>query len=238
MPNELVKYQPMDIKTITTLADVFVKSGRFATEKSVAQAAVKILAGQELGLGPVQSMTNIDVISGKIALSAGLLASLIKSSGKYDYRVVETDNKHCKLEFFENDQSLGFSEFTEADAKQAGLLGKDNWSKYPSDMYFARALTRGKRRFCPDVGGGPVYTQEELQMGVDDNDDLRDMDWDTFVELIRANIKAEITAEDVKNDLKGAGFGWTTSSKRAMYDYIETKYGDDIVDGSVTVLTD
>ena len=47
------------------------------------------------------------------------------------------------------------------DATQARLSG-DNWSKYPKNMLFARALTNGAKWYTPDVFGGAIYEPEEL----------------------------------------------------------------------------
>lgn len=56
------------------------------------------------------------------------------------------------------------------EAQEAGLLGKDNWKKYASDMLFARAISRGAKRYTPGIfGGSPVYTPDEL--GVDTDED-------------------------------------------------------------------
>jgi hypothetical protein len=55
------------------------------------------------------------------------------------------------------------------EAQAAGLTGKDNWKKYPSDMLFARAISRGARRFAPGIfGGSPVYTPDEMGVEVDE----------------------------------------------------------------------
>jgi hypothetical protein len=65
---------------------------------------------------------------------------------------------------------VGASSFTIQEAQEAGLLGKDNWKKYPSDMLFARAISRGAKRFAPGIfGGTAVYTADE--MGVDHDED-------------------------------------------------------------------
>ena len=61
----------------------------------------------------------------------------------------------------------GEASFAEADAKRAGLAGKDNYVGYPSDMYFNRALARAQRRYAPDVFSQPVYTPEEMGMATD-----------------------------------------------------------------------
>ena len=56
---------------------------------------------------------------------------------------------------------VGEVEFTVEDAKRAGLTGKDNWRKYPSDMLWARMISRAKRRVAPDVCMG-AYVEGEI----------------------------------------------------------------------------
>jgi hypothetical protein len=69
------------------LPKAFAESGMFTDVKSAAQAIVKIQAGQEIGIPPFASMTGIHIIQGKPTIGAGLIASRVKGSGKYDYRV-------------------------------------------------------------------------------------------------------------------------------------------------------
>lgn len=145
-------------------------SGFFADATHEAQAAVKVLFGLELGFTPGASMTGVHIIEGKPTLSANLQAQALRRSGRYDYRVVEHDNEHCILEFFEIVQgkraSLGTTEFTLDDADRAGLLGRGGrmWEKYPRNMLFSRALTNGIGWFCPDAFDvGKVYTADELK---------------------------------------------------------------------------
>jgi hypothetical protein len=152
----------MPLADIAQWADVFVKSGMFKDAKSVAQAIVKIQAGQELGLPPFAAMRGFDVIEGKPAPNAGLTAALIKRSGRYGYNVTRSDATACVLEWTEGGRVIGETAFTMDEAKAAGLAGRGPWKAYPQDMLFARALTRGARRFCADVFMGSVYTPEEL----------------------------------------------------------------------------
>ena len=56
-------------------------------EQAIAQLATKILAGQEMGYGPFASVQGIHVIQGKPTMSANLMASAVKNSARYDYRV-------------------------------------------------------------------------------------------------------------------------------------------------------
>ena len=143
-------------------------------ELAVAQLATKILAGREMGYGPFASVQGIHVIQGKPVISANLMAAAVKRSGRYDYRVRRLDNDGCEVEFFQRNgdklESVGKSAFTRDDAKAAGLLSKDNWSKFARNMFFARALSNGIRWFCPDVfDGSAAYTPDEL--GIDEDAD-------------------------------------------------------------------
>jgi hypothetical protein len=144
-------------------AKSMVASGFFQDSKQLAQAVVKILAGQELGFGPFASMTGVNIIQNKPVLAANLMAAAVKRQGKYNYRVVEMTDTGCELAFFEAGQEVGRSIFNKADAEKAGLLQKDNWRKYPRNMYFARALSNGQKWYAPDVfNGATVYTPDEL----------------------------------------------------------------------------
>ena len=169
-------------------------SGFFPDSKSAAQAIVKILAGQELGFGPFASMTGVNIIQGKPTLGANLLAAAIKRTGKYNYRVVEMTDQVCELAFFEAGQEVGRSRFTIDDAKKAGLTNKSNWTAYPRNMLFARALSNGQRWYAPDVfNGATVYTPDELGAIVNVDGEVIDIP----AEPVKAEQKAEpdITVE-------------------------------------------
>lgn len=146
-----------------SMAQVFAESGLFADTKDMAKAVVKIMAGRELGIGPIASLRGLDVINGKIVLNAGLIAALIKRSGHYDYRVQEHSDKVCRLRFLCDGQPVEpIVTFTLEDAARAGLSSKDIWKKYPRNMLFNRAISNGAKLHCPDIFSGAVYTFEEL----------------------------------------------------------------------------
>ena len=145
-------------------------SGFFQDAKQVSQAVVKILAGQELGFGPFASMTGVHIIQGRPTLAANLMAAAVKRGNKYNYRVIEANDAVCVLEWYEMGQVVGRSQYTIEEAQRAGLTSKDIWKKYTSDMLFARALSRGQKRFAPDIfEGATVYTPEEMGVNVDND---------------------------------------------------------------------
>jgi hypothetical protein len=152
----------MGLAEVQTLGALLAKSGYFSDAKDAAQACVKVLAGQELGLPPIASMMGISLIKGKVTLSANLMAALIRQHG-YDFRVERLEQDGCTLSFLAKDgKELGKSTFTAKDAQLAGIRG-DMYNKYPRNMYFARAISNGAKWFTPEIFGGvPVYSDGEL----------------------------------------------------------------------------
>lgn len=169
MSTDVEKHQPDRRRLMERdpmgLADHFYRSGYFPDLQSLSQAVVKIATGEELGLGPMTSMRGIHIIKGQPSFAANLMASRVKSSGRYDYRVKKADAESCEIQWFEHGEVVGVSEYTLGQARRAGLVKEgSNWAKTPEDMLFARAVSRGVRRFCPDVMAGvTAYVPEELE---------------------------------------------------------------------------
>jgi len=160
-PNRLARLNMRELKEV---AQVFIQSGSFTDVKQVAQAMVKIMAGAELGFSPIVSMTGVHFFNGKVSLGANLIASLIKDSGRYEYKVTEHTTEACSVHFYQKISSIKNAEiavelkslgvavrYTFQDATKAGLTGKDNWKKYPMDMLFAACIRQGARRYCADI---------------------------------------------------------------------------------------
>jgi hypothetical protein len=159
-----------NLKQITFIGKMMAQSGMFSDlQRDPAKAIVKIIAGQEMGIPPVEACRGLDIIQGQVAIGAGLMASKIKASDKYDYKVLKWDNEACLIHFFERNPETGKmefagpSEFTMADARAAALATKDNWRKWPRNMLFSRAMSNGQSIYAPDIFQvGKVYTPEEL----------------------------------------------------------------------------
>lgn len=160
MNTEIIKPNQLAVTEIVAMAKTFAESGMFNDTKQMAQAFVKIQAGQEIGIPPFAAMSGIHIIQGKPVMGAGLIASTVKGSGKYDYKVIKMDNSICSIDFFQGKEKVGTSSFTIEEAKKAGTK---NIEKYPRNMLFARAISNGVKWFCPDVFSGPVYVPEEMQ---------------------------------------------------------------------------
>jgi hypothetical protein len=165
----------------------------FTDIKSVAQAMVKISAGQEIGIPPFAAMTGIHIIQGKPTIGAGLIASRLKGSGKYDYRVVEASEKVCSIDFFQGNTKIGNSTFTIEDARKA--LTK-NIDKFPKNMLFARAISNGVKWYCPDIFSGPVYVPEEMQVVT--TEEATHIEVDTTIDEIINDIQVCVSLDEIK----------------------------------------
>ena len=151
----------MTVAEVKEWGDIFFKSGMFTDLTNMAQAMVKIKAGNELDIPPFMAMNGIHIIKGKTSLGATIQASLVQRSNAHRYQVLQLDEDVARLEFFARNadgewRSLGISEFSIQDAVNAKLAGQNGsnaamYDKYRRNMLFARALTNGMRWYTPEL---------------------------------------------------------------------------------------
>lgn len=124
-----------------------------------------ILAGRELGMGPMEALRTIDMIDGKPSPSAEWMVGKVFGAGHVIVAKEQTDQT-CTVEgirFVDGREvaRMAFT-FTLDMAKRAGLLTKSNWKNYPEAMLYWRAVSQLCRQFFPDVLKGLKYLPEEL----------------------------------------------------------------------------
>jgi hypothetical protein len=156
---QLVVHDPNESLTLQKVSEGLFASGLFPNAKNKYGAFAIVQYGRELGIPPMMSLKNINLISGQLACNAQLMLTLALQKG-ITYEVLKEGDKGATIKF-KRGTSTYESSFTEEDAKSAGLLGKDNWKKYPRDMYFWRCVAKGIRRIAPDAVMG-LYTAEEI----------------------------------------------------------------------------
>lgn len=133
-----------------------------------AAVAACILFGDELGLGPMQSLAKIDVIEGRAAPKAELARALVQGAG-HEIWFEENTSQRCTI----GGKRRGSTReervtWTMDDAKRAGLDGKQNWRKWPRAMLVARASAELCRNVFPDCLGGITLFAEEVSDDLDD----------------------------------------------------------------------
>lgn len=124
-----------------------------------------ILAGREIGLPPMQSLSQIAVIEGRPSLMAQGARTLILSRG-HELWVEESTITRCVMHARRRgEEHLHTATWTIDDAKRAGLAAKQNWTRYPRQMLWNRCTGDLARIAFADVLGGMPYLAEELQDG-------------------------------------------------------------------------
>ena len=131
-----------------------------------------ILYGRDLGISATNALQHIIVIEGKATADAQLIGMLVRRAG---HRLEDkTTDQSSTVTITRDDGSIHTVTFTMADAQRAGLVRPGGaWTKYPSAMLYARALTACARKGAQDALMGTVYTPEEVGAEIDDNGDVK-----------------------------------------------------------------
>jgi hypothetical protein len=125
-----------------------------------AAIAACILYGDEVGLGPMQSLAKIAMVDGKPTLFAEAQRGLVLSRG-HEMWIEENSNTRVTWAGRRSSSDLIIrATWTLDDAKQAGLAGKHNWKSYPRQMLSARASADLVRLLFADVTGGLAAAEE------------------------------------------------------------------------------
>lgn len=157
--NPMTEWTLLKDKATTLVKSGFLPKGIDTPEKAIAI----ILAGKEFGLPDMQSIRHLFVLDGKVSTSAEIMLALIYRSGKAETLHITPTNTGCRITTNRYGQPVHDISFTEEDAKAAGLVGKDNWRKYPRAMYRSRCVSEMSRTVYPDVVCG-LYTPDELEL--------------------------------------------------------------------------
>lgn len=119
-----------------------------------------ILYGDEVGFGPMQSLSYIAVIEGKPTLSAEAQRALILQAG-HEITIEEATVTKVTVagKRRDSDHTVRVT-WTMDDAKRAGIAGRHNWRAYPRQMLIARATAELARAVFADAIGGLAATEE------------------------------------------------------------------------------
>lgn len=153
MSNEIQPYHPQSggleprtVDELMTIGRLMHESGFFGDTKNAAQAAVKILAGRELGVGPFSAMSGIHVFQGKAEPSAHLRLALIQRNGG-DIRPLELTETLCEAEVVKGGEVVGKVRYTIEEANRAGVMRNPVWKAHPTDMLWATVVRKAARRW-------------------------------------------------------------------------------------------
>jgi len=182
--------KPADFDGMWRIATMYASSGMVPKQYAGNPAAI-IVAGQfgaELGLSLMPSLQNITVINGNPTVWGDIMLGIVRSSntlevfvefytgnrGADDYTAVciakrtGIGDKYDPADDLDTmrRKQLFVNEYSLADARQAGLLNKDNWKNNPRRMLKMRARSFTLRDGWPDKLKG-MHSAEEMADAVE-----------------------------------------------------------------------
>ena len=135
-----------------------------------------ILRGMEIGLNPMQALSSIAVINGRASLWGDAMPALVQRAGHHidvDYEG-QGDTLTAIATLTRGDTGkIVRRTFSIADAKRAGLLGKQGpWQQYPQRMIAHRARAWAIRDGAADALMGMQVAEETSDYGPDSARDV------------------------------------------------------------------
>jgi hypothetical protein len=169
----LAAFVPQDSAQLLKLADVLSRSGDMVPKQFHGNApaiTAAIMRGMEIGLNPMQALSSIAVINGRATVWGDALPALVQRAGHHvdvDYEG-QGDSLTAVATLTRSDGRKVVRRFGMADAKRAGLLGKQGpWTQYTSRMLAHRARTWAIRDGAADALMGLQVTEEVQDYGPD-----------------------------------------------------------------------
>ena len=133
-----------------------------AMRDNVAATAAAILYGREVSLPPMTALGNVNVIKGKPGLSAVIMRAQVLAAG-HEIRQDKSDSGRCVLSGRRRGTDYWQTvEYTIDDARQAGHMKNDQYTKNPRRMLRARATSELCELMFADVVRG-MPSLEELE---------------------------------------------------------------------------
>lgn len=164
---------PDNIESAFRLADALSRAGDMvpkAFQGNPAATMAAIVRGMEVGLAPMQALSSIAVINGRATIWGDAIPALVQRAGHHidvDYEG-QGDNLTAVATLTRSDGKKVVRRFSMADAKRAGLLGKQGpWQQYPQRMIAHRARSWAVRDGAADALMGLGVAEEVSDYGPD-----------------------------------------------------------------------
>ena len=134
--------------------------------KTPEQAIALMLVAQAEGQHPATIAQDYDIIQGKATRKThSVLARFQQAGGSVAWHALTAETADAT---FSHPQGGSLRMvWTIAQAKAAGLTGKDNWRNYPRAMLRARCIAEGVRAVYPAAIGGMLVAEEAQDLPVE-----------------------------------------------------------------------
>ena len=157
MSNDKMALVPLEHEMLVydNMAKQAVQSKFYRNFGDVSAVMTIMLSARELGISPMSALNGgLNIIQGKVEVSARMMNAMIRRGG-HSIKTLECIDTMCKMQGKRADNGdEEVVEFSFEEAERAGLVKPGGgWHKYPSDMLYARCLSRLARRLYPDIIG-------------------------------------------------------------------------------------
>jgi hypothetical protein len=154
-------------------------------DEAVADVVYALCCAREMGI-PDHFMLRHGYVTpnGDFSVDSHIIMAVYKAHGGH-FQVLEQDENHSKVRFWDDDGGEYISEFSVADAKRSGVYRDGGpWQKDPRNQTLRSAFARGARTLRPDWMGGvfwhgemglPVGSEGELDLGSQGEVDISDV---------------------------------------------------------------
>lgn len=164
-------FEPTNIAEVYTLAatlveggGVMVGGGRDKRPATKAEVATLILVGRERGLRAMQATQGLFLVDGRVGAYTQLLLGMVISNALcVRCQLTVSTRERAVWVLHRRGWEPSEFEFTEEDARDAGLIDKWNYKAYRRDMLAWRALSRGIKFTFADVIGGLGSVEEMIE---------------------------------------------------------------------------
>jgi hypothetical protein len=144
-------------------AAVLVQSGMLPGHiRTAPQFLAIVVRGRELGLAPMEAISHLFLVNGKVSLDVQTQLGIIyRRLPGARVEVLESTAKVARVAASRPGRNPIEYSFTVEEATQAQLMGKPIWRQYTKIMLLWRAIAQAARTEFPDVLAG-VYAPGEL----------------------------------------------------------------------------
>lgn len=193
MSNELTtaNFIESEIKVMKEMANLASSSPFFKSLGGVGGVFSIMMYARALKLDPWQCIFGgMKCIQGRVEIAPVMMNALMRKAG-HKIEVLRSDDEICVLKGIRSDSGETVTvSFSVEDAKRAKIYrAGGGWETYPSDMCWARAISKLCRRLCPDVIGAS-YVEGEISEA-----DVR------TVETTGFNDGSNERCEDINNEI-------------------------------------
>lgn len=167
-PAAVTRPTPPDVNfgDLWHMAEQLVPTGMLPDHiKTPGAACAIILAGRELGMGPMRALRSLQLVKGKVVEGADSQLARFKSDGGRAVFVTLTDTE-AELHLRHPNGDEHTERFTLQDAQKAGLVGSGSmYQKYPKAMLRSRVITAGLKSLGWEGGAGVYDPSEAAEFG-------------------------------------------------------------------------